>query len=284
MKILSLNLLTILLCQFVFAQGNDLAIQAYKDAEEAFSNGKYETAISNLGIAETMLKTTNSKIQGLKLKSYKQLALADSINNFIAYSAYVTELNTKKSELANDAAFELSNFSKDKALFLENKKNSLINPIENITVGQLFSAIQKPLYGLIDFEKPKEENQLLCYRRKIDVPENQIGIHEIVVDKNSDRIVKVVKIFKTLTLEQLGNLNMGNFFNEKFMKFDPKVISNLTHFEKAGKKEYNVARTTAKIDETTSYFINFYTPTNFKYKDIKNEKSMYFIAEGYEIK
>lgn len=278
------TLWAILFCQLVSAQGNELAIQAYKDAEEAFNNGKYETALSNLDIAETMLKTTNPKIQGLKLKSYKQLALADSTKNFSAYSAYVTELKTKKLDLANDAVLELSNFSKEKALFLENKKNSLINPIEKITVGQSFSTIQKQLYGLIDFEKPKEENQLLRYGRKSDVPENQTGLYEIVVDKNSGRIVKVATVFKSLTLEELGSLNMGTFFNEKFAKFDQKAISSVSQIEKTGKKEYNVAITKAKIDETTLYFLNFYTPTKLKYKDIKNESSMYFFTEGYEVK
>jgi hypothetical protein len=284
MKTLSLTLWAILLCQFVYAQGNELAIQAYKDAEEAFNNGKYETTISNLGIAETMLKATNPKIQGLKLKSFKHLALSDSIKNYSAYSAYVNELKTKKSDLANDATLELSNFSKEKALFLENKKNSMINPIENINVGQSFSSIQKQLYGSIDFEKPKEENQLLRYGRKSDVPENQTGLNEIVVDENSGRIVKVATVFKSLTLEELGSLNMGTFFNEKFAKFDPKAISSVTQIEKTGKKEYNVAITKAKIDETTSYFVNFYTPTKLKYNDIKNESSLYFITEGYEVK
>jgi hypothetical protein len=196
----------------------------------------------------------------------------------------VTELKTKKSDLANDATLELGNFSKEKALFLENKKNSLINPIENITVGQSFSSIQKQLYGLIDFEKLKEENQLLRYGRKSDVPENQTGLYEIVVDKNSGSIVKVATVFKSLTLEELGSLNMGNFFNEKFAKFDQKAISSVSQIEKKGKKEYNVAITKAKVDETTSYFLNLYTPTNVKYKDIKNEKSLYFFTEGYEVK
>jgi hypothetical protein len=275
----------ILFCQLVSsAQGNNFAIQAYKDAEEAFNNGKYETAISNLSIAEKMLKTTNQKIQGLKLKSYKHLALSDSIKNYSAYSAYVTELKTKKSDLANDATLELGNFSKEKALFLENKKNSLINPIENINVGQSFSSIQKQLYGSIDFEKPKEENQLLRYGRKSDVSENQTGLYEIVVDKNSGRIVKVATVFKSLTLEELGSLNMGTFFNEKFAKFDQKAISSVSQIEKTGKKEYNVAITKANIDETALYFLNFYTPTKLKYKDVKNESSMYFFTEGYEVK
>src|SRR5690606_29276383 len=146
MKTLPLTLLAILFYHFVSAQANNLAIQAYKDAEEAFNNGKYEIALSNLDIAETMLKNTNPKIQGLKLKTYKQLALADSTNNFNAYSKFVTELKTKKSDLANEALFELDNFSKEKVLFLENKKNSLIIPIEKIIVGQSFSTIQKQLY------------------------------------------------------------------------------------------------------------------------------------------
>jgi hypothetical protein len=32
------------------------------------------------------------------------------------------------------------------------------------------------------------------------------------------------------------------------------------------------------------YFLNFYTPTKLKYKDVKNESSMYFFTEGYEVK
>lgn len=284
MQRITLTFWIILFCQLANAQDNELAIQAYKDAEEAFNNNKYETTISNLSIAETMLKNTNPKIQKLKLKSYKQLALADSTQNYSNYSAYVSELKGKKSVLADDAAFELSNFSKEKAIFLENKKNSLINPIENIIVGQLFSSLQKLSYSVIDFEKPQAENKFLRYRRKTNVAENQIGLYEIVVDKDSDRIVKITTLIKSLTLEKMGGLDMNKFFNEKFSKFDQKGITNTTSIEKIGKSEYNVAITRAKIDETTSYFLNFYSPANFKFKDINNEKSLYFFTEGYEIK
>ena len=82
MQRITLTFWIILFCQSANAQDNKLAIQAYKDAEEAFNNNKYETTISNLSIAETMLKNTNPKIQKLKLKSYKQLALADSTQNY----------------------------------------------------------------------------------------------------------------------------------------------------------------------------------------------------------
>lgn len=275
------TLWAILFCQLVSAQGNELAIQAYKDAEEAFNNGKYETALSNLDIAETMLKTTNPKIQGLKLKSYKQLALADSTKNFSAYSAYVTELKTKKSDLANDAVFELSNFSKEKAVLLENRKNSLINSVENISIGQSFSSMQKELYGSINFEKPEEENQFLRYGRKRDVPVNQIGLYEIVVDKNSGRIVNVSTIIKSLTVEELGSFSMVNFLNEKFAKFDPKDISSESQIEKIGRKEFNVVATKAKIDEKTSYVLSLYAPIKLDHKELKDKK-LYFFTEGYE--
>ena len=49
-------------CQLANAQDNELAIQAYKDAEEAFNNNKYETTISNLSIAETMLKKQRNPV------------------------------------------------------------------------------------------------------------------------------------------------------------------------------------------------------------------------------
>ena len=285
MKTLPLTLLAILFYHFVSAQANNLAIQAYKDAEEAFNNGKYEIALSNLDIAETMLKNTNPKIQGLKLKTYKQLALADSTNNFNSYSKFVTELKTKKSDLANEALFELDNFSKEKVLFLENKKNSLIIPIEKIIVGQSFSTIQKQLYDLIDFDKPKEGNQFLHYVRRAHVSEKKTGLYEIVVDKISDRIVKVVTVFKSLTSEEFENHLMTSSFMEIFGKFDMNKISTESKIEKINKKEYNVVITLAKIDDTTSYFRKTYIPTKVKYKDIKDTNSIrYFLMEGYEVK
>lgn len=283
MKTLILTLWAISFSHFVFAQENSLAIQSYKDAEEAFKNGKYETALSDLDIAETMLKTTNSKIQGLKLKSYKQLALVDSTKNFSAYAAYVAELKGKKSSLSNDAALELNNFSKEKILFLENKKSSLINPIEKITIGQSFSTVQKQLYSSIDFENPKHDNSVLHYSRKNDVAEDKIGLYEILVDKNSDRIVKVTAILKALTIEELGSMNLSNFIKEKFAKFDSKTVLSEVQIVKINKKDYNVAITRAKIDDTTLYFLNLYTPSKVNYKDIKNKSSLYFFTEGYEI-
>lgn len=279
------TLLVFLFCQVVTAQSNELAIQAYKDAEEAFNIGKYENALSNLDIAEAMLKTTNPKIQGLRLKSYKQLALADSTKHFSIYSAYVTELQTKKSDLANDAVFEVANFSKEKALFLENKKNSLINPIEKITIGDSFSTLLKQSYNMIDFENPKDENLVLRYSRKATIPENQIGLYEIEVDKNTDRIIKVTTILNYLTSSQeINKLDINGLYNEKFAKFDPGMVSSETQIEKRNNKEYKKVITRAKIDDNTLYFLNFYNLNNMSYKDMKKGRISFFFTEGYEIK
>ncbi len=284
MKSLAFIILLFLFSQIVFAQGTDLAIKAYKDAELAFDNGNYEDALSNLNIAETMLKKTNPKIQELKRKSYKLLAFLDSAKNFESYSSYVNDLNTKKSSLANNAVIEKNNFSKEKVLFLENKKNSLINPIEKITLGQSFSTIQKQLYNLIDFENPIEENHFIHYIRKASSTETEIGLYEISVDKNNDRIVKITAIFKSFTFEEFQKQNMSKFYNEKFSKFGQNDISSENNVSKIKKKDYNIAITRAKIDNSTSYFISLYTPTKLKYKDLTSSNSMYFYMEGYEIK
>lgn len=279
------TLLVFLFCQVVTAQSNELAIQAYKDAEEAFNIGKYENALSNLDIAEAMLKTTNPKIQGLRLKSYKQLALADSTKHFSIYSAYVTELQTKKSDLANDAVFELANFSKEKAFFLEKKKNSLINPIEKITIGDSFSTLLKQSYDMIDFENPKDENLVLRYSRKANIPEEQIGLYEIEVDKKTDRIIKITTILNYLTSSQeINKLDINGLYNEKFAKFDPGMVSSETQIEKRNNKEYKKVITRAKIDDNTLYFLNFYNLNNMSYKDMKKGRISFFFTEGYEIK
>lgn len=279
------TLLVFLFCQVVTAQSNELAIQAYKDAEEAFNIGKYENALSNLDIAEAMLKTTNPKIQGLRLKSYKQLALADSTKHFSIYSAYVTELKEKKLDLANDAVLELANFSKEKAFFLEKKKNSLINPIEKITIGDSFSTLLKQSYDMIDFENPKDEDSVLRYSRKANIPENQIGLYEIEVDKNTDRIIKITTILNYLTSSQeINKLDINGLYNEKFAKFDPGMVSSETQIEKRNNKEYKKVITRAKIDDNTLYFLNFYNLNNMSYKDMKKGRISFFFTEGYEIK
>lgn len=284
MKTPTITILTFLVCNFFYAQGNDLAIQSYKEAEEAFNKGNFTTTLSNLDITEIMLKSTNPKIQGLKLKTYQQLALADSTTNFKMYADYVTDLKTKKSSIANEASIALKNFSKEKVLFLENKRNSLINPIEEITIGQKFSDIQKQKYSQIDFENPKDEKSVWRYNRKSNLTELQTGLFEILVNKNNDQIIKITTILKLLSVEELGKINIGNFYAEKLGKFDPKRTTTSNEIEKFNKKEYNIANSQSNIDDKTLYFLNFYTPTKVNYKDIKNNHQLYFFTEGYEIK
>lgn len=276
-----------LLCfsSFIFAQENEVAIKLYKDAELAFKEGQYGTAISNLDLAETMLKGTNPKIQGLKLKTYKQAAIVDSANSFKAYAAYVAELQTKKSDLAANAVLELKNYSKDKALVAEEKLKALLKPIEGITIGQAFSSLQKEKYSLIDFDKPKDEATVLRYVRKKNETELQTGLFEIVVDKSSNRIVKVVRVFVLYPAipppeETQESTNSYN----KFLLCDTKTMATVTQLEKINKKEYNVVITKANIDASTTYFLKSYVPTKYNPADITSKINLRFKCEGYEIK
>ena len=270
---------------FIFAQENEIAIKLFKDAELAFNQGQYGIAISNLELAETMLKATNPKIQSLKLKSYKQIAIVDSTNNFKAYSAYVAELQTKKSDLAANAVLELSKYSKDKASILEDKLKTLLTPIEGITIGQSFSLLQKEKYSFIDFNKPKDEATILRYLRKKKESELQDGLFEIVVEKNSNRIIKLVRVYALYPAipPPEETEESGNSF-KKILLCDPKTISTVVETEKINKTEYNVITTKANIDATTTYFLKSYTPTKYKYEDINSKKILRFKCEGYEIK
>lgn len=276
-----------LLCfsNFIFAQENEVAIKLYKDAELAFAGGQYGMAISNLDVAETMLKGTNPKIQSLKLKSYKQAAILDSINSFKAYATYVAELQTKKSDLAANAILELSNYSRDKALLLEDKLKSLITPLEGITIGQPFSSLEKEKYSLIDFNKPIDEATVLRYVRKKNESELQIGLFEIVVDKSSSRIVKIVRVYAVYPAipppEEMQE--SANSFKIIF-QCDPKTISTVTQLEKVNKKEYNVVFTKANIDASTTIFQKMYVPTKYDPQDISSKINLRFKCEGYEIK
>jgi hypothetical protein len=276
-----------LLCfsNLFFAQENEVAIKLYKDAELAFTGGQYGMAISNLDVAETMLKGTNPKIQSLKLKSYRQAAIIDSTNSFKAYSAYVAELQTKKSELAANSVLELSNYSRDKALLLEDKLKALLTPIEGITIGQSFSSVEKQKYNLIDFNKPKEEESVLRYSRKKNETELQTGLFEIVVDKSSNLIVKIVKVYAIYPAipPPEETEEVGNSFKKIFL-CDPKTISTVTQLEKVNKKEYNVVITRANIDTSTTYFLKSYVPTKYDPKDISSKINLRFKCEGYERK
>ena len=276
-----------LLCfsNFIFAQENEVAIKLYKDAELAFKSSQYGTAISNLDVAETMLKGTNPKIQSLKLKSYKQAAIVDSTNSFKPYSAYVAELQTKKSNLAANAVLELSNYSRDKALILEDKLKALLTPIEGITIGQPFLSLEKEKYSLIDFSKPKDEATVLRYVRKKNESELQIGLFEIVVDKSNNRIVKIIRVFAfypAIPPPEETEESANSF--KKILICDTKTISTVTQLEKVNKKEYNVVITTVNIDASTTYFLKSYVPTKYNPKDISSKINLRFKCEGYEIK
>lgn len=276
-----------LLCfsSFIFAQENEVAIKLYKDAELAFAGGQYATAISNLDLAETMLKGTNPKIQSLKLKSYKQAAIVDSTSSFKAYAAYVAELQTKKSGLAANAVIELQNYSKDKALLLEEKLKALLTPIEGITIGQSFSSLQKERYSLIDFIKPIDEATVLRYVRKKNESALQTGLFEIVVDKSSNRIVKIVRVYAlypAIPPPEETQETTNSF--KKIGLCDTKTISTVTQLEKVNKKEYNVVITKANIDASTTYFLKSYVPTKYNPQDIMSKINLRFKCEGYEIK
>lgn len=273
------SLCALLFSNFIFTQGNEFAIQSYKDAEEAYNNGKYETALSNLDIAETMLKSTNPKIQGLKLKSYKQMAIIDSIKNYSPYANYVTELKTKKSSLANDAANDFKNYSTERAKYLADKKKKQIYPIENITIGQSFSSINRDNYTTIDFQKPRIENGLVYYNLKSNIKELKPGIYEIVVNNNTDKIVKVTSIIKALTLEELNKIKINQYYVDLLSKYESNETKTESKVEKFNKTDHNAAITRIIIDEKTTYFHNFYTPT--KFKDMT--KAAYFFTEGFEI-
>ncbi len=283
MKKTLLFLFTLLYSSLIFAQANDFAVQSYKDAEEAFTNGKFEMAISNLDIAETMLKTTNPKIQGLKLKSFRQLALLDSVQHYGPYANYVNELKAKKSTVATDAAAELKNYPMDRAKFMADKKQGQLISFDNITIGQSFSSLNQTLYNSIDFLKPRVENQLNYYNLKSSLKELQTGPYEIAVDKNADKIVKLKVITYALSYGDFTKINMGTFYSEKLQKFDPNKITTETGVEKFFKTDWNVVKTRAKIDENTTYMLYFYSPIKVNYKDIQENKVMYYYIEGYEI-
>jgi hypothetical protein len=270
--------------QILFAQDNGLAVQAYKDAEEAFNAKNYETALSNLSIAEAMLKGSNPKIQGLKLKSYKQMAFEDSVKNYIAYSAYVNELSTKKSSLAKEANDGLLAFPKEKADFMLSKRNSMVTPIQNITVGQLFSSIDQNAHPILDFNKPKDEVSVIRYGRKKGIPDTDLGLLEIVVEKNSGRIVRLNNVFKSISYPELSKMNMGSFYSEKLGKFGNSPSTTETKTVKLTKIEYNRVFTQVTIDEATTYFLELYSPTKVDPKSLTNNVPIYIYAEGYELK
>lgn len=270
--------------KILFAQDNGLAVQAYKDAEEAFNVKNYETALSNLGIAETMLKGSNPKIQGLKLKTFKQMALEDSVKNYGAYSVYVNELSTKKSSLAKEANDGLVAFPKEKAEFMLSKRNSMVVPIQNITIGQLFSTIDQNAHPILDFSKSKDEVSFLRYSRKKGILDTDLGLLEIVVEKSTGRIVRLSKVFKSISYPELSKMNMGSFYTEKLAKFGNSPSTTETKTAKLSKTEYNRVLSQIKIDDFTTYFLEFYTPIKVDPKSLTSNVPIYIYAEGYELK
>jgi hypothetical protein len=269
---------------FLFAQDNGLAVQAYKDAEDAFNAKNYETALSNLNIAEAMLKGSNPKIQGLKLKTFKQMAFEDSVKNYSAYSSYVNELKVKKSSIAKEASDGLAVFPKEKSEFILSRRNSLVLPIENITVGQLFSSIDQNAHPILDFNKPKDELSVLRYVRKNGIPDTDLGLLEMVVDKNTGRIIRLSNVIKSLSNSELLQMKIVKYYEEKLNRFGLTNSASENKITKITKTEYNHNSTIVKIDDSATYFLDFYAPVKLDMKSVKNGSPMYIFAEGYELK